>query len=211
MWWVPVGKKGHLEGKNPGVVEQAHIPNATTVLLLSGCPHGCRSLLGDNPQLLLITLQVKTLCPSACGTGPPCLADLKSFRCSWSPCSKPPFLLITESLKRFCFSWSSGYIHYVSTNSLERLIFPLPLPHLWCATIPGSAAGTECWLLPGRLVKPRVCVLSGCYFVQQYNSRAPAPPTPPGLGLLRRSIPDTWLLMRWPAEPGVSSRDDCKS
>lgn len=192
MWWVPVGKKGHLEGKNPGVVEQAHIPNATTVLLLSGCPHGCRSLLGDNPQLLLITLQVKTLCPSACGTGPPCLADLKSFRCSWSPCSKPPFLLITESLKRFCFSRSSGYIHYVSTNSLERLIFPLPLPHLWCATIPGSAAGTECWLLPGRLVKPIPESVSYLAATLCSNTTAerPLPPTPPGLGLLRRSIPD---------------------
>lgn len=104
-------EQGAPGGEEPWGCGTSTFPNARTVLLLSGCPHGCGSLLADNPQLLLITLQVKTLCPSACGTGTPRLADLKSFRCSWSPCSKPPFLLITESFKRFCFSRSPGYPH----------------------------------------------------------------------------------------------------
>lgn len=214
-------EQGAPGGEEPWGCGISTFPNARTVLLLSGCPHGCRSLLGDNPQLLLTTLQVKTLCLSACGTGPPRLADLKSFRCSWSPCSKPPFLLITESFKRSCFSRSPGYphSHYVSTNSLELLIFPLPLPKCWDLDVPPYLALQQTLNVGfclGNLLSPEslsYLAATLCQWTQQ-QSPHPHPHTRPGTAQEEHSrhlAPD---VLAWGArsqQPGVSSRDDCKS
>lgn len=105
------------KGTSSGAKHQGHqwdkhtLPIARAVLLLSGCPHGCWSLLRDNPLLLLGTLQVKTLSTSACVMGLPCVADL-GFCCQLSPLVPSPL------------SWSLQILFSCFVLSFFLLFFP---------------------------------------------------------------------------------------
>lgn len=105
---------------DPGQRRDSCVPSARAVPGLSGRPHGCWSLLQDNPWLLLIRLLVKTLLESAFHWQSPSPGPV-----GWGQTS----LLCPAAGSRFWFPWCLG-------NVLIQNLLPAQPPPLcrWAPT-----------------------------------------------------------------------------
>ena len=123
-----LGDEGCWGREDRGQQRDSRVPSARAVPGLSECPHGCWSLLQDNPWLLLIRLLMKTLLELAFSWQLPSLGPV-----GWGQTS----LLRPAAGSQFWFWWCPG-------NVLTQSLLPAqPPPLCWWAPTAGLTLGGQ--------------------------------------------------------------------